>query len=121
MLFLERWTGILRYAALLVIFLLVYLLVLRPVQKQVVGILKNPARPLLAGGVAGALPAGGEAGPGSANLIFGEGQDARTPEVAQTIELKKELVGRIKADPESASRLVQNWVREAETSQGKNQ
>ena len=42
MTFAERWTGLLRYAALLVIFLLVYLLVLRPVKKQVLGILKQP-------------------------------------------------------------------------------
>jgi hypothetical protein len=36
------------------------------------------------------------------------------PDVARTIHLKKELVNRIKTDPEGASRLVQNWIRESE-------
>ena len=43
--------------------------------------------------------------------------EAVSAEVNQTIQLKKELVNKVKSDPESASRLVQNWVRESEARQ----
>jgi hypothetical protein len=86
------------------------------VQKQVAGILQNPARALQAGGTAGALASTtGEAGTGLANAA-GEGlaPEGAPAEVAQTIHLKRELINRIKTDPEAASRLVQNWIRQSE-------
>ena len=109
--FVERWTGVLRYAALLLIFLLVYALVLRPVQKQVMGILKSPGNAALGGGqTAGLLTAG--AG-GTQGLVGGGSADeVAAGEVSNTIRLKKQLVSKVKADPESASKLLQNWVRE---------
>ena len=107
MTFVERWTGVLRYAALFIIFLLVYLLVLRPVQKQVLGILRQPGQAALPGGAAtGLLP---EGTPGAAAGAAGAGPH---DEVSDTIRLKKELVNKVKSDPESASRLLQTWVRE---------
>jgi flagellar M-ring protein FliF len=110
--FVERWTGVLRYAALLAIFLLVYLLVLRPVQRQVMGILKNPGHAALGGRqAAGLLPEGAEGEPGQARESGSIGV-SNTGEVFDAIRLKKELVNKVKADPESASRLLQNWVRE---------
>lgn len=116
MTFVERWTGILRYAALLLMFLLVYLLVLRPIKNQFVGILKSPPRALLQAGAAAQLGGGAESVEGAAaraSLPI-EGPSA---EVNRTIQLKKELVSKVKSDPESASRLVQNWVRETEKPQ----
>jgi len=109
--FVERWTGVLRYAALLLIFLLVYALVLLPVQKQVMGILKSPGNAALGGGqTAGLLTAG--AG-GTQGLVGGGSADeVAAGEVSDTIRLKKQLVSKVKADPESASKLLQNWVRE---------
>ncbi len=116
MTFIERWTGILRYAALLLMFLLVYLLVLRPIKNQFVSILKSPPRALLQAGAAAQLGAGAEAGgvaaPPAALVL-----DGPSAEVNRTIQLKKELVNKVKSDPESASRLVQNWVRETEKPQ----
>ena len=112
MTFVERWTGVLRYAALFFIFLLVYLLVLRPVQKQVLGILKHPGQPALGnGGTAGLLPEGvpGSHGAGMTSAAAGDGPRGEVPEA---LRLKKELVNKVKADPESASRLLQSWVRE---------
>lgn len=116
MTFVERWTGVLRYGALLLMFLLVYALVLRPVQKQVKGILQHPAHALIPVKTAGALPAvaGGTAVAGAAvaeETLIPEGA---SPEVTQTIHLKRELVNHIKGDPEGASRLVQNWIRESD-------
>jgi flagellar M-ring protein FliF len=116
MTFVERWIGVLRYAVLLILFLLVYLLVLRPVQKQVAGIIQNPGRALLAGGATGALPSTtGEAGTGLTNAAAeGLAPEGAPAEVAQTIHLKRELINRVKTDPEAASRLVQNWIRQSE-------
>jgi len=111
MTFVERWTGVLRYAVLLILFLLVYLLILRPVQKQVMGILKQPALAGLPGGAAAGLLPEEIAGRAAAGGISGE---APSGEVSDTIRLKKELVTKVKADPESASRLLQSWVRETE-------
>jgi|SRR5579883_241593 flagellar M-ring protein FliF len=115
MTFVERWTGVLRYAVLFVIFLLVYLLVLRPVQKQVLGILKHPGQFALPQGAnAGLLPEGAADAAGNASARGTPGETTGG-EVADTIRLKKELVTRVKADPESASRLLQSWVRESGT------
>jgi flagellar biosynthesis/type III secretory pathway M-ring protein FliF/YscJ len=35
-------------------------------------------------------------------------------EVKKTVVLKNQLAERIKKDPEAASRLIQNWVRQGE-------
>src|SRR5262249_39557727 len=40
--FAERWTSVLRYAALSLLFVIVYLLMLRPVKKQVIAMLEAP-------------------------------------------------------------------------------
>ena len=121
MVFVERWTSVLRYAALLVIFVLVYLLVLRPVQKQVIHILQNPSRALATGGAGGsaaALPAGVTSAGELDSATLAALQDSPSPDVSKTILLKRELVTRIKSDPGGASRLVQNWIRESEQTQG---
>jgi flagellar M-ring protein FliF len=113
----ERWTGLLRYAVLFAVFLLIYALVLRPVQKQMVRILQNPARAVPGSNVAGALSAAAgvlvENGGATAGSL-----EAPSSEVTQAVNLKKEVVNRIKSDPAAASRLVQNWVRETDTGQG---
>jgi len=108
MTFVERWTGVLRYAALFLMFLLIYALVLRPLQKQMVAALKHPGQPVLAQGAAtaGLLP---EATAPVAPIAVPTG------EVSETIRLKRELVNKVKADPEGASRLLQSWVREQGT------
>ncbi|MGB9465428.1 MAG: flagellar basal-body MS-ring/collar protein FliF, partial [Candidatus Acidiferrum sp.] len=46
--FAERWTGLLRYAALLALFAVVYLLILRPVKKKFIEVLEIPSRTTLA-------------------------------------------------------------------------
>ncbi|MGH9741842.1 MAG: hypothetical protein ACRD51_05760, partial [Candidatus Acidiferrum sp.] len=38
-------------------------------------------------------------------------------EVQQAVLLKKQLTNKVKEDPESASRVIQNWIRESEGSQ----
>lgn len=114
--FAERWTGLLRYAALFALFAVVYLLILRPVKTKVMEALERPAQPVLGGpaattaGAAAAL-AGGE---GALSGLLTEVPGGVSNEVQQAVLLKKELTARVKDDPEAASRLVQTWVRETE-------
>lgn len=105
----ERWTGLLRYAGLLALFAVVYLLLLRPVKKQVLHILEHPGTPGLPAGTtvagsAGALPAG----------LVGSIADSSTglAEVSEAVALKKELTARVKGDPQAASRVIETWMRE---------
>jgi len=102
---LEPWSWILRYVALGALFLVIYALVLRPVKKQAIAAFKElpgkiaqhkAARPVSASGVVEALTEGGEPLAG--------GQRAK--------QLKRMLTDKVKAEPASASRLVESWVRE---------
>lgn len=99
---LQPWAGVLRYLGITVLFLLVYAMVLRPVQKQAVAtfrqIPERLARPLTA--TAGAAALAGMELPTSSE----EGKRA--------LLLKKELSDKIKTEPAAASRLVQTWIRE---------
>ena len=110
----ERWTGALRYAALSLLFLTVYLLILRPVKKQVLALLRaSPSKALAAGeGTAGAMAATVAAEGGFTGLTA---EPAIGPsEVQKTVALKRQLVSKVKEDPQGASRLIQNWLRESE-------
>jgi flagellar M-ring protein FliF len=111
--FAERWTGLLRYVALAALFALVYLLILRPVKKQMIELLRAPLHPALpasdaAAGAAAALGTGGDAA-GLPGLSAGV-----TADVQNAVTLKKQLVGKVREDPQGASRLIQNWLRESE-------
>jgi flagellar M-ring protein FliF len=106
-LFAERWTGVLRYVAISALFVFVYLLVLRPVKKQMIAMLQAPLRHALAPGAApgGVAALGGEA--------TGAGGVLETT-VPRMVALKKTLVMKVKEDPKAASRLIQNWLRDPE-------
>lgn len=102
----ERWTGLLRYAGLLVLFAVVYLLLLRPVKKQVLHILGHPGT---------ALPPGtGATVAALAPALVGNIPDSTSglPAVTEAVALKKELVARVKDDPRAAGRVVETWMRE---------
>jgi flagellar M-ring protein FliF len=107
-----EWLGLLRYLGIFALFLIVYFLMLRPVKKQILTTLRElPARivagnkksnepgavPLAAGSIEIELPAGAE-----------QAQRAGV--------LKKQLADKVKAQPATAGRLVQAWIREAEKS-----
>ena len=110
MMFAERWTSLLRYAALLLLFAIVYLLILKPVKNQMMQILTTPPRAELAtNGQAAAAIAAGHLPAAALETSAGGSGDTR-----QAVALKKQLATKIKEDPESASRLIQNWMRESE-------
>ena len=118
----DRWTGLLRYAVLIAIFLMVYLLILNPVKKQVLAAF-DVSQPALAAGTpspAIAMPAGSglpgnESLPGGVQSSLGPAQ-AGSPELQRALNMRQQVVSTVKADPEKAGELVQNWLRESNAS-----
>jgi flagellar biosynthesis/type III secretory pathway M-ring protein FliF/YscJ len=116
----DKWINVIRYAALAVLFLLVYMLVLRPIRRQIVTTFRALPNQLAA--AKGAEAALNEASPqGSAGKEEGlPGSVASFPpqlgeamgEVKQAVQLKKNLLDKVKKEPATVSRLVQNWVRQ---------
>jgi flagellar M-ring protein FliF len=96
---LAPWSWMLRYVALAALFVVVYLLILRPVKNLAMTAFRElPGKST----TAQPLPA-----PGTAGVIQeapGEGQRAN--------HLKRMLTDKVKAEPAAASRLVESWVRE---------
>jgi flagellar M-ring protein FliF len=121
---LQEWMGVIRYAGLAALFFVIYFLVLRPVKRQIIAAFaveqpQLPARPIQQGalGEAGTPPRESESKAGE-----GESVDEGAPreltdinvEVKRAVVLKKQLVEKIKKNPEAASRLIQNWLRQSE-------
>jgi flagellar M-ring protein FliF len=93
----------LRYVGLALLFLVVYMLVLRPVKKQALAAFRElPGRIRnLATVPAGEASANGQ-------LVAGESEGGEK----RAGQLKRLLTDKVKAEPESASRLVQGWVQQ---------
>jgi len=99
---LQQWAGVVRYAGITLLFLVVYALVLRPVKRQALAAIKQiPAQ--LAKPLAAAA-AGNQAG--------GVELPAGSEEANRAGQLKKKLAEKIKSEPAAASRLVQSWIRD---------
>jgi flagellar M-ring protein FliF len=95
-----EWLGLLRYAGILALFVIVYFLMLRPVKRQLMTALRELPGRIAAGnavaataGVEVALPAGAE-------------------QTRRATTLRKQLAEKVKSEPETASRLVESWMRE---------
>jgi flagellar M-ring protein FliF len=100
----SNYSSLLRPLSLLVLFLMAYLFVLRPIQKQAFGPgqARAAAQPALAGGSkSDQLPAGSAIAP----LELTPGNQRATQLKEQTIEL-------IKQKPANTARAVQAWLRE---------
>jgi flagellar M-ring protein FliF len=99
------WAWALRYLGLAALFLVVYWLVLRPVKNQAVAAFRQ-----LPGKVTGHLIPAAAGAAGSAHL----GDSRGTIEGAENRagQLKRLLTEKVKAEPETASRLVQGWVQQ---------
>ena len=90
------YSSLLRPVSLLVLFLLAYLFVLRPVQKKALAPMQINAQPALAG-----TPRVERLGPGEMNL------DAQ-----RATQLKEHTIELIKQKPANTARAVQAWLRE---------
>jgi len=98
--FVFEWVGLLRYLAILALFLIVYFLVLRPVKKQMLTALRE-------------LPARSKASPGSPAAVAAEIEPPAGAEQAQRAHtLKKQLADKVRSEPAAAGRLVQAWIRD---------
>ncbi|HUK25962.1 MAG TPA: flagellar basal-body MS-ring/collar protein FliF [Terriglobales bacterium] len=91
---LTDWSSVVRYAALLLLFLLAYFLLLRPVKKQVITTFRE-------------LPQHLSATDKPQNQLADSEFSGQ-----RALVLKKQLVEKVKAEPVSAGRLVQAWLRE---------
>jgi flagellar M-ring protein FliF len=110
----ERWTGLLHYAALLALFLLVYALILNPVKKQLLAAFASAKVPAaLPAGHASAVLAAGAAGELNSAQPEGLAASATGPAQAQrALTMRQQVATAVKADPESAGQLVQKWLGE---------
>ena len=112
---LQQWTWLLRYLALGCLFGSVYLLLLRPVKKQVITAIKElplHRMPQLAAAAIDGAPmvAGNKAG--SMENILGVPDIESNPAFKKLSVLKNHLVDKVKSEPAGASQLVQSWLRE---------
>jgi flagellar M-ring protein FliF len=109
------WIGILRYVGVGLVFLLIYMLVLRPVTKQVLATLRAlPEK----GQLAAQLADGGSAPRKKATTVaeieheLEKELSETNSEVMRAVVLKRHLVEKVKKEPENATRLIQGWVRQ---------
>ena len=115
----DKWINVIRYGALFLLFVLIYMLVLRPIKKQIVATFRDLPRQLKAANAPPeALPVGT---PGvyvpkvdeNAALEASLQRLGDSPlEAKQAVLLKKNLLEKVKKEPASASRLIQNWMRQ---------
>ncbi|HEY1462229.1 MAG TPA: flagellar basal-body MS-ring/collar protein FliF [Terriglobales bacterium] len=99
---LNNWSSVVRYAALIGLFLLAYLLLLRPMKKQVMTTLKElPARVVNNQKLAAV----------QAELSV-DGSNALPPAQQRAITIKKQLIDKAKSEPVATSRLIQGWIHE---------
>jgi flagellar M-ring protein FliF len=99
------WSGLLRYAVILLLFLVAYQLVLRPIKQQTIATMKElPAHSRRA------VPAvvGGSFDP----MLQGEGATPLGDASQKAKLLKQQVLEKVKREPAPSSRLVQAWLRE---------
>ena len=115
----DKWINVIRYGALFLLFLLIYMLVLRPIKRQIVTTFQELPRQLgMAREAREALPASAR-GVAAARADDASALEASLQELGdspleakQAVLLKKNLLDKVKKEPASASRLIQNWMRQ---------
>jgi len=114
----ERWIWLVRYLALAILFGVMYLLFLRPIKKQIVDSFRQLAftagrtgQPM---GVSASLKAGAGHPEDTLDLEASLQKELveGSAEVKQAVMLKRRLADKIQKEPEAASRLIQNWIRQ---------
>jgi flagellar M-ring protein FliF len=99
---LNDWSSFIRYGALLLLFMLAYMLLLRPIKKQVLTTFRElPAsvstRKVSVAGV---------------ELAAGQDPSSLPPAQQRSLALKKQLVEKVNSEPAAASKLIQAWIHE---------
>ena len=98
---LSDWSWLLRSAGIFAIFIVVYLMVLRPIKKQIITSLSLPGRMVSAGQIAGQHE----------QVVIAAQQPEETRKLSS---LTKQLATKVAAEPALSTKLVQNWIGEAE-------
>jgi flagellar M-ring protein FliF len=99
------WSSVLRYGIIAVLFLATYALVIRPIKRQAISTMKElPAQSRRAVSSNG-LPGQAAGLQGDALAALGE-----APQTAKL--LKKQVLDKVKHEPQSSSQLVTTWLRE---------
>jgi len=99
---LADWSSLVRYAALILLFLLAYSLLLRPLKKQLI----TTFRELPAAVSAKNKPVAG------VDLVPGQNVATLPPEQQRSINLKKQLLEKATTEPVATSKLIQAWIHE---------
>jgi len=100
-----EWSGLLRYVGVTLLFLLVYLMMLRPIKNQIMTAFRQ-------------LPERLEHSPKqSVKTLQGEGDvEIELPQGAEqgklAAALKRQLTEKVQTEPGTATRLIQSWIRE---------
>jgi flagellar M-ring protein FliF len=116
----NRWINVIRYGSLFLLFMLIYLLVLRPIKRQIVSTFQQLP------GQLGIGKAHQEDLPASTPGVAVKKKEDDTPQIEAALEkleespteakqaiiLKKSLLEKVKKEPATASRLIQNWMRQ---------
>lgn len=112
----QDWLWLVRYAVILLLFGLAYLLILRPVKNELVDSFRQltaPPAPSLAGAAAGGEDAALPSGAMLTNDL--DAQLGQTnSQVERVVKMKRHLADRVKNDPIGASQLVRQWINEKE-------
>jgi flagellar M-ring protein FliF len=115
----DKWINIIRYGALILLFLVIYMLILRPIKRQIVAAFQELPRQLGVGkSTREALPGTALGAPAIKASDTPELEDSlqqlgdSPTEAKKAMMLKKNLLEKVKKEPATASRLIQNWMRQ---------
>ncbi len=97
----NRFSSELHYLALLVLFLLAYLLLVRPLFRMVTSAAQRAPQPALAA-AAGQRPLAGES---TANL------PEPAPEAKRIEQIRTQIAENVRREPDNSSRLIRQWIR----------
>lgn len=121
-----KWMWAIRDVVLLLLFLLAYVLFLRPIKDQLVKAFDHFAPLSSPRGAMQQAAAGASAGSGASLAGQAEGFETDADfekelgetgsEVQRVVRLKRLLADKVKSDPTAASQLVRHWIREGSKS-----
>jgi flagellar M-ring protein FliF len=103
--FLRDWSGIVRYLSLLAIFVMVYMVLLRPLKQYVLAMPKQRVPGKLDKGQAGAQIS-------AEGLVAGLDRLELPEERQRALALRRQLLEKVQQEPLATSQLVRAWVRE---------
>ncbi len=109
---LRNFTWLFRYAALACLFASVYVLLLRPLKKQLLTTFRELPKRLAARPATGQIEAAGVTGAAELESILGKPAGEGDAAFKKISVLKKHLVDKVHSEPAGATRLIQNWLHE---------